>query len=955
MLAFGKWAMEVWSNAAAATLERTGALRLTAVSSIVNARVTPLRTGIWLGGVFLLCFVYFAPHIDMDQSARIDMAVAIVDHHTFAIDDYQGNTFDRDNSRGHYYSDKAPGSSFAAVPVYLIYKGYYALRGGSPTDPANDLQLRYMESVCLSAIPAMLLLLLFFWTLQYFSPLLFHRAALTLFLGLGTIIFPYAHNYYAHVFVAALLFAAFVLIYVAAGDDTVRGAWTRRLANNQAMAALLAGLGLGMAVLSEYPAAIIAVAIAVYGFIRFPLKTWIYLLIGVAPSLAILLAYNRAVYGNPFTLGYLSGTSFIWRPQQVEGLGGATWPPSLDAIWGMTFSPYRGLFFLSPFLLLALPGYALWRRRGGLEWRLFLVIPLVYFLAIAMYYAWYGGASVGPRYLIPMLPFLTLPIIFTLDALAASRVSRNIVGLLYGLGYSAYLVSIVSVWAESIAGTAGSWPDASNVNPLLSTQLPALLQGGIASDQGTAALGLSGGTSLVLLATLLAAWSLAFYVFPLACWASESSGWLPPGEQPSWGAWQRRIMTGPRIAHNLERLRSVRASLRSLSAGPSPAPAFAGAESGIAVRSEYAILYRPDAGWQLALWLLVGLRAGLGLLGAWTLIAHGVTPIGGWTNVIIETGKSWSYILASWQRWDALWFQQIAENGYHAGNGTFAFGPLYPFLVHVLSLALGGTPVVAELLLSSGAFAASMFLMYCLARLLVGPLTAALTVLLLAFFPTAFLLLAPDSVGLLLALTLLAFWLARDDRLWFAGLAGLAATLTEPVGILAALPVILRVIERWRTQGKPPRIELLSMVLPVLGLLAFNGYLHIAVGEGHWYLPWTGLEHVPNTPIMRRGDPLEILNLIGLGAFAVLAIAAMGRLPSAEVIYTDVLLCMLAASELVAPLTGMAHYALLLFPCYIVLALCLIRRPALAKGCLLLGLLVQGTLFMFWIRFAYLG
>ena len=36
--------------------------------------------------------------------------------------------------------------------------------------------------------------------------------------------------------------------------------------------------------------------------------------------------------------------------------------PTLDGIWGITFSAYRGLFLLSPWLLLALPGFVIWWR-----------------------------------------------------------------------------------------------------------------------------------------------------------------------------------------------------------------------------------------------------------------------------------------------------------------------------------------------------------------------------------------------------------------------------------------------------------------------------------------------------------------------------------------------------------------------------------------------------------------
>ena len=54
----------------------------------------------------------------------------------------------------------------------------------------------------------------------------------------------------------------------------------------------------------------------------------------------------------------------------------------------------------------------------------------------------------------------------------------------------------------------------------------------------------------------------------------------------------------------------------------------------------------------------------------------------------------------------------------------------------------------------------------------------------------AFFLIAPYGEGLFLLLTILAFWGARRDRWWLAGLAGAAAAATRSVGILL-VPALL--------------------------------------------------------------------------------------------------------------------------------------------------------------------
>jgi hypothetical protein len=112
--------------------------------------------------------------------------------------------------------------------------------------------------------------------------------------------------------------------------------------------------------------------------------------------------------------------------------------------------------------------------------------------------------------------------------------------------------------------------------------------------------------------------------------------------------------------------------------------------------------------------------------------------------LILPGGDPWHLLFSMWQRYDALWYQQIATHGYAAGDSTVAFYPLYPLLSHVTSLLFGGQIVVAELLVSSVAFAVGMWLLYKVARLDAGPFAAQLVILLTAFFPVGFFLLAPS-------------------------------------------------------------------------------------------------------------------------------------------------------------------------------------------------------------------
>ena len=99
---------------------------------------------------------------------------------------------------------------------------------------------------------------------------------------------------------------------------------------------------------------------------------------------------------------------------------------------------------------------------------------------------WSGGFGVGPRYLVPCLPFLALAAGFGLARAWTRPALRPIVVL-------AAAWSLAAVWAETIGGQ--SFPDYTP-NPLFDFSLPRLASGDLARNLGML-LGLSGWASLL--------------------------------------------------------------------------------------------------------------------------------------------------------------------------------------------------------------------------------------------------------------------------------------------------------------------------------------------------------------------------------------------------------------------------------------------------------------------------
>src|ERR1700747_1374855 len=78
------------------------------------------KVAVLLGGITFLSVIYFYEGGGWNQNSRFDLLRAIVERHTLQIDAYQQNTGDKAHFAGHYYSEKAPGLVFLAVPFALV-------------------------------------------------------------------------------------------------------------------------------------------------------------------------------------------------------------------------------------------------------------------------------------------------------------------------------------------------------------------------------------------------------------------------------------------------------------------------------------------------------------------------------------------------------------------------------------------------------------------------------------------------------------------------------------------------------------------------------------------------------------------------------------------------------------------------------------------------------------------
>jgi hypothetical protein len=461
--------------------------------------------------ILVIAFSYFFPRwADWSQNSRLDLTLAIVDKGTLSIDDYYTNTGDYALFEGVHYTDKAPGPSLLAVPVYAALRPILrsapmqsllervannpAFAGtleeggtGLQTEKIYNAAVLYVITFATSVIPSAILGVWMFSFLLRIGTSEAWSALIVLIYGLGTSAFAYAGAFFSHQLVAFLLFGAFYIGF----------RLHRREISPRWVAA--AGLMMGYALISEYPTFLIAAGIFLYiVFVLWNLpggtaRRWIAGLIagGIPPGL-ILIAYDMAIFNNPLPIGYTFSENYT----ELHSTGFLSLTlPHLDALLGITFSTYRGLFFVAPVLLLAVIGFWLWGREGKTTrgaWAVCLWATVAFILFNGSSIMWEGGWSIGPRYLVPMLPFL---------AVALGAFARRWGALLWARVLVAVLTvwSVFVVWAETIAGqNYPGW----DTNPLTNISLPLLASGDVARNLGMI-VGLKGLATLIPLIVVL--------------------------------------------------------------------------------------------------------------------------------------------------------------------------------------------------------------------------------------------------------------------------------------------------------------------------------------------------------------------------------------------------------------------------------------------------------------------
>lgn len=447
------------------------------------------RPEIPLFALVLGAYAYFYQAGGWNQNSRFDLTRAVVERGTIAIDAFHENTGDKARRGEHWFSDKAPGLSWVAVPAYAVV---HRVRPGAVVAGS------YLATVLAVGLPSAVAALQLFAIGRGLGLPSAWSAGITLAYALGTLALPYSTVFHGHQLAAACGLSAFALVF--------RRRWPAA-----------AGLLLGFAVCVDYTSIILAIVISSYAAARLGPRATAWLLAGALPAAVALGVYHAAAFGHPFALPY----DFVMQEHRRLGWFMGISAPDAGVTVALLLGSYRGLFYGAPWLIAGLPGLVVLYRRGHCaEAVTCAFVFATYLLLNAGLVDWHGGWAMGPRYLIPAIPFLAIGAMGLVLAWPSGSPARRRLGLAGG-GAAAFSAAMM------LMGTAVR-PDVPLTieRPFQQFLIPSFRQGRVArSNHPIDGEGTSG---------LRAAWNLGHQVgldrlatlAPLAVWVALMGWWL---------------------------------------------------------------------------------------------------------------------------------------------------------------------------------------------------------------------------------------------------------------------------------------------------------------------------------------------------------------------------------------------------------------------------------------------
>ena len=352
---------------------------------------------------------------------------------------------------GHLYSRKGIGTTLLALPQYWL-----ALQSAR----LGNVQAAMLSNAIVHALTGVLVYLLL-RRLRYRQGVALGTA---LAFGLATMAWPYARYLFSESLAGfGLMLSFFALVCYGHGlaADSVHGDWAYPL---------LAGVGLGLALLARLNYAIIAPLLGLLLLLylyRHHGKDWgAWLLPIFAFTAPVLVAlgvagwYNWIRFGSPLTTGYLPEERFS--------------TPFFEGVYGLVLSPGKGFFWYSPILFAALIAWPAFFRQHRAEASLAAAVVVINVAFYASWYLWWAGHGWGPRFLVTILPFAVLSLALALEAATRHRAIAIGLGALVAISLAVQILGVAvdfNLYLEEVYARLGLYNPATLFDPAYSPLL----------------------------------------------------------------------------------------------------------------------------------------------------------------------------------------------------------------------------------------------------------------------------------------------------------------------------------------------------------------------------------------------------------------------------------------------------------------------------------------------------
>ncbi len=336
-----------------------------------------------------------------NANARFATLRAMAEQHTFRIDSYKDWTSDWARTPdGHYYSNKAPGPTIAAFPVFWVIDSLLQPWQEKLKDDLGRKQApRGIHKVAIAGIFQVLpflflVLVLLKMVFPSISPMAYLAASAAMLFGNTAAILM--NSYMGNPFAAVAMLG-------------LGWAYLRKSLGWMAFF-------FGLMVLAEYPTAALVIPfffLAASDFRELGGKKWLgRLVLGAFLPAVIWCWYHTVCFGSPFSLPfhYEVTAALVGTVEQNAATvwgGIASFLPKFEYIFQLLFGPSRGILFTQPWLFVVWIAGFYYLPRNDRLWRLFLFSFSSFFILLwlnAGFPGWHGGGSPGPRYLSAALP-----------------------------------------------------------------------------------------------------------------------------------------------------------------------------------------------------------------------------------------------------------------------------------------------------------------------------------------------------------------------------------------------------------------------------------------------------------------------------------------------------------------------------------------------------------------------